>query len=357
MYLMDRICLMRKAGTALFLAGILAMGMPGQAQAAKTAVKYGSTVKTAEEPSNVPTAHGALRVDGANLVDAKGEKYQLYGMSTHGIAWFPQYINRDTFRTLQDDWGTNCVRLAMYTEEYNGYCSGGNKEELKRLMEEGVSYATELGMYVIVDWHVLNDKDPNVHRAEAAEFFDQMAAKWKDQDNVIYEICNEPNSGTSWEMIKAYANEIIPVIRKHDRDAVVIVGTPAWSQEIDQALKSPLEFDNVIYALHFYAGTHADWLRNRARECIDRGLPVFISEFGMCDASGNGANDFGQADQWMELIDRYGLSYCCWNLANKDEKSSVIRTDCGKVSGWEESELSESGQWIRRRFRGEAQKR
>lgn len=170
MYLMDRICLMRKAGTALFLAGILAMGMPGQAQAAKTAVKYGSTVKTAEEPSNVPTAHGALRVDGANLVDAKGEKYQLYGMSTHGIAWFPQYINRDTFRTLQDDWGTNCVRLAMYTEEYNGYCSGGNKEELKRLMEEGVSYATELGMYVIVDWHVLNDKDPNVHRAEAAEF-------------------------------------------------------------------------------------------------------------------------------------------------------------------------------------------
>ena len=142
---------------AVVLSGILAMGMPGQAQAAKADEAFSAA-------SGVATDHGALRVEGAGLVDARGEKYRLYGMSTHGIAWFPQYINKDTFRTLRDDWGTNCVRLAMYTEEYNGYCSGGNQEELKKLVEDGVSYATELGMYVIVDWHVLNDKDPNVHR-------------------------------------------------------------------------------------------------------------------------------------------------------------------------------------------------
>lgn len=142
-------------------------------------------------------------------------------------------------------------------------------------------------------------------------------------------------------------------IRRHDSDAVIIVGTPAWSQEIDQAMKSPLEFDNMMYALHFYAGTHTDWLRNRAQQCMNGGLPVFVSEFGMCDASGNGANDFGQADKWMELIDQYNISYCCWNLANKNESSSVLRPECGKISDWDETELSESGQWIRQRFKKE----
>lgn len=40
--------------------------------------------------------------------------------------------------------------LAMYTEEYNGYCSGGNQAELRKLINNGVKYATELGMYVII---------------------------------------------------------------------------------------------------------------------------------------------------------------------------------------------------------------
>lgn len=340
---------------AVVAAGILAAAMQGTWQAEAAVAVVSSDTESAD--TEVGT-HGALRVDGANLVDGKGEKYQLYGMSTHGIAWFPQYVNKEAFATLRDDWGTNCVRLAMYTDEYGGYCSGGNKEELKRMVEKGVACATELGMYVIVDWHVLNDRDPNVHKAEARAFFDEMAGKWKDQENVIYEICNEPNSGVTWDAIKDYANEIIPVIRRHDKDAVIIVGTPAWSQDIDQALKSPLEFDNVMYALHFYAGTHGEWLRKRAGECIKQGLPVFVSEFGMCDASGNGANDFGETDKWMELIDGYNLSYCCWNLANKNERSSVIRPECGKVSGWDETDLSESGRWIRERFKGEsAQKR
>lgn len=337
-----------RMAAAGILAGVLAAAVPGQTGTARAEVPKNIAAENTEVGS-----HGALQVDGASLVDARGEKYQLYGMSTHGIAWFPQYVNRETFRTLRDDWGTNCIRLALYTDEYGGYCSGGDKAELKKRIEEGVSYATELGMYVIVDWHVLNDRDPNVHKAEAMAFFDEMAAKWKDQDNVIYEICNEPNSGVTWEGIRNYANEIIPVIRRHDADAVVIVGTPTWSQDIDQAQKNPLQFDNIMYALHFYAGTHRDQLRNRAEECIRQGLPVFISEFGMCDASGNGANDFSQADKWMELIDRYDLSYCCWNLANKNEKSSVIKQECTKISGWENGDLSESGQWIRERFRRE----
>lgn len=295
--------------------------------------------------------HGALHVENGKLTDADGNIVQLYGMSTHGIAWFPQYINYDSFRTLRDDWNTNCIRLAMYTAEYGGYCAGGDKEQLKQLVRDGVSYATELGMYVIVDWHILSDCDPNQNKDEAIAFFREMSETFADNDNVLYEICNEPNSGTSWDSIKSYAEEVIPVIREQKPDAVILVGTPTWSQEIDKAAASPLTFDNVMYTLHFYAGTHKDDLRNRLETCAQNNLPVFVSEFGMCDASGNGANDFDSTTKWLDLLNKYQISFCCWNLANKDESSSVFKAASTALSDWTDEDFNESGRWIREYFR------
>lgn len=300
--------------------------------------------------------HGALHVENGKLTDADGNTVQLYGMSTHGIAWFPQYINYDSPRTLRDDWNTNCIRLAMYTEEYGGYCAGGDKEQLKQLVKDGVSYATELGMYVIVDWHILSDCDPNQNKDEAIAFFREMAEVFADNDNVLYEICNEPNGGTSWDSIKSYAEEVIPVIRAQKPDAVILVGTPTWSQEIDKAAASPLDDSNVMYTLHFYAGTHKDDLRNRLETCVQNGLPVFVSEFGMCDASGNGANDFVSTTKWLDLLNKYQISFCCWNLANKDESSSVFKASSTALSDWTDDDFNESGRWIRDYFRGMPQK-
>lgn len=297
--------------------------------------------------------HGILSVKGSDLVDKNGEKFQLRGMSTHGLAWFPAYVNYDTFKFLRDDWNTNCVRLALYTHENGGYCSGGDKAALKALVKNGVEYAKSLGMYVIVDWHVLNERTPHAYKDEAKRFFEEMSRDFADYGNVIYEICNEPNSGPSWNDVKSYANEIIPIIRANDPDSVILVGSPTWSQDIDQAAASPLEFKNVMYTLHFYATTHTDWLRNKMETCIKSGLPVFVSEFGICDASGNGWVDINSANQWKDLIERYNVSYMCWNLANKNESSSVIQSWCNKLYGWTNDELSEQGKWISQWFKSE----
>ena len=295
--------------------------------------------------------HGALKVDGANLVDKNGNKVQLYGMSTHGIAWFPDYVNYDTFKYLRDEWGNNCIRLAMYTEEYAGYTSGGDKNKLKELVSNGVDYATDLGMYVIIDWHILNDQTPMRHKDEAKDFFDEMSKKYKDYDNVIYEICNEPNGQGTWDEITRYANEVIPVIRANDPDAIILVGTPTWSQEVDKPAASPLNFDNVMYVLHFYAATHTDWLRQRMQEAINAGTPIFISEFGLCEASGNGAINKGESDKWKKIIEDNNISFMCWNLANKDETSSIIKSGCNKLSGWSDNELKEEGLYMKDWFK------
>lgn len=310
------------------------------------------TEETSDEPATAENGtpyemHGALKVEGTNIVDANGEPFQIAGVSTHGLAWFPDYVNKDAFLSIRDDWGANTVRLAMYTAENGGYCEGGNKDSLKALVKDGVNYATELGMYVIVDWHILHDLDPNKYKSDAIAFFDEMSKEFKDQDNVIYEICNEPNGGTSWSQVKSYALEVIPVIRANDPDAIIIVGTPNWCQYVDEAANDPItEYDNIVYAVHFYADTHRDDIRNRMVTAINKGLPVIISEFSICEASGNGYNNIDQANVWIDLLDQHNVGFVAWNLSNKAESSSLISSGNHKKSGWTYDELSESGKWL-----------
>jgi endoglucanase len=310
-------------------------------------------LQTADSAPTPYALHGKLSVSGRDLVDANGQKVQLYGMSTHGIAWYPQFVSMKTFLTLRDEWHTNCVRLAMYTAEAEGYCTDGEPAMLKDLVKKGVSYATELGMYVIIDWHILREGSPLVYQEEALAFFDEMSSLYAKQDNVLYEICNEPNTNCDWADVSAYANRVIPVIRKNKPNAVILAGTTTWSQDVDLAAAAPLPYENIMYVLHFYAGTHKDALREKATTCLEGGLPIFISEFGTCDASGNGAIDYEQSGLWKELIDKYGLSYMCWNLANCPETSSVIAPDCRKVGHWLTEDLTDQGRLIREWFLGQ----
>ena len=297
--------------------------------------------------------HGALSVKGTGLVDVNGKAVQLKGVSTHGLAWFPEYINKEAFKSLRDDWGANAVRLAMYTEEYGGYCSDGSKSQLKEKIQEGVRAATDLGMYVIIDWHVLSDQNPNKHKNDAIAFFREMAGKYKNQSNVLYEICNEPNGGTSWTQVKSYAEAVIKEIRAIDANAIILIGTPTWSQDVDTVAKNPIKgYRNLMYTFHFYAATHKDTYRKKLETAVKAGLPVFVSEYGVCEASGNGSVNQTEADKWFALLNRYGISYMAWNLSNKNESSSLLKSSCKKTSGWSASDLSKSGTYVVKQMKG-----
>ena len=317
-------------------------------------VAESDTKKTAEDGTPFDN-HGQLSVKGTDIVDESGSKYQLKGVSTHGITWFPDYVNKDAFQSIRDDWDANLVRLAMYTDtcDSNGYCSGGDKDSIRGLVDAGVTAATELGMYVIIDWHILNDNNPNSHIDDAKEFFDDVSAKYSSNHNVIYEICNEPNGGTSWSDIKSYAEIIIPVIRKNDKNAIIIVGTPNWSQDVDIVSEDPITgYDNIMYAVHFYAATHKDDLRNKVKTAISNGLPVFVSEFSLCDASGNGGIDYDSSDVWFDLINDNNLSYASWSLCNKNETSALIKPDSTATSTITIDDLSDTGKYVRDKILG-----
>lgn len=301
-----------------------------------------------EQPGEAENAESmALHVDGTQLKDAQGNAVQLRGLSTHGLSWYPQYVNEDAFRWFRDAWHANVIRLAMYTAESGGYCTDGDRDYLKKLIQDGVSYATALDLYVIIDWHILSDGNPNTYKEEARQFFAEMSAQYAEQDNVLYEICNEPNGGVSWADVKAYAEEVIPVIRENDSDAVILVGMPTWCQDVGSAAADPITgYENIMYTLHFYAASHTDDLRNQMKQAIAAGLPVFVSEYGICDASGNGAIDETQAQAWINLLNDCGVSYVAWNISNKEETSAIFSSSCTKSEDFTEEDLSASGRWL-----------
>lgn len=295
--------------------------------------------------------HGKLHVKGSKLMDEHQCICQLKGISTHNISLYPEYVNEACFTQLTDKFGISTLRIAMYSAEADdvkGYADGDDfhRNELEKLVIDSAGICAKLGIYMILDWHILLDYDPNMHTDMAIQFFNNVCPKLKEFDNIIYEICNEPNMDTSWAQITNYANQVIPVIRRIDPDKVIIVGTPVWSQRVDEAAKAPLNYPNLVYTLHFYADTHKDDLRNLMVTAINEGLPIFVSEFGICDASGNGSINDLETNKWIDLMNKHDISYVLWNLSNKNETSAILNPTCMVNSNFTEEDFSECGKRI-----------
>jgi uncharacterized protein YjdB len=307
--------------------------------------------------------HGKLsvqKVDGYAapiMVDQNGVPTQLRGASTHGMHWFPQYVNQNAFQTLRDDWGINMVRLVCYPRDVGsvGYLTGGDstKQQLDTLIQNGVDYATKLGMYALVDWHV-HAYNPNEYLKEAKIFFTKYATMYKDHDNVLYEICNEP-TGTNWysgngKDLYTYCSEVIKTIRAIDPDAIIICGTNTWSQDVDQVAAKPMKalgYENIMYTFHFYSATHKENLMEKVRLATKDGTPIFVTEFGICSADGNGSYDAENADRWIALLDELNISFACWSYSNCNEKSAYFKSSCSNAGGdWTADDLTTTGKWL-----------
>ncbi len=308
--------------------------------------KEGPNVKTQKgdivSASDGAKEHGFLKVSGTRLVDESGKPVILHGMSSHGLQWYSKFASSNAVGATAS-YGANLFRAAMYTEE-GGYLS--DKDGILKMLYETVDGAIARNMYVIVDWHILSDGNPLTHESDAKTFFRKVARRYADTPNVIYEICNEPNGGTSWKDIKNYASHVIPVIREESPKSVIIVGTPTWSQDVDAAAADPLSEPNVLYAVHFYAGTHGQWLRDRVSAVLKEGIPVFVSEWGTSSADGNGGVFKKETKTWLDFMNKSGLSWANWSLSDKAESSAALKPGSDAEDGISCGELSESGKLV-----------
>ncbi|MGW6207754.1 cellulase family glycosylhydrolase [Streptomyces sp. NPDC055089] len=297
--------------------------------------------------------NGQVHVCGVHLCNQYNRPVQLRGMSTHGIQWFSQCYNNASVDALANDWKADLLRVAMYVQE-DGYETdpAGFTSRVNGL----VDMAEARGMYALIDFHTLTPGDPNYNLDRAKTFFASVAARNAGKKNVIYEIANEPN-GVSWTAIKNYAEQVIPVIRAADPDAVVIVGTRGWSSlgvsdgsSESEVVSNPVNATNIMYAFHFYAASHKDSYRSAVSRASSQ-LPLFVTEFGTVSATGGGALDRASTTAWLDLLDQLKIGYANWTYSDAPESSAALRPGTCDGSDYSSSGvLTESGTLLKSRI-------
>jgi endoglucanase len=291
-------------------------------------------------PDSPVGRHGSLQVSGNRIVDAAGEAVQLRGMSLFWSQW-SNFYTTDSVDQLAGDWSATLVRAVLGVEN-GGYLEAPAANEAKVIAV--VDRAIERGIYVIIDWHDHHAQD---HLASAQDFFTRMARRYGASPAVLFEIYNEP-MGADWPAVKAYAESIIAAIRAENARNLIIVGTPKWSQDVDVAALNPLAADGgIAYTLHFYAATHKQWLRNKAEVALAAGLPLFVTEWGSCEANGNGALDPAETATWLDFMNQHQISWANWALNDKAEASSALVPGAGTKGPWSSSALTASGKLVK----------
>lgn len=314
----------------------------------------GITLNSQNYVLNCYPTHGKLSVQGRDLIDKDKRKVQLYGLSTHGIQWFGSYLNFNTISSLQSNFGINVLRIAFYTDE-NGYCDGTpeRKNNMLQNLKNGIDIATKLGLYVIIDWHMVGaenplDKNPLTYLEQSKEFFYEISKEYSNYDNILYEIMNEPNGPTTWADCKKYAEEVIPEIRKNT-DAVVLVGNPSWTADLNSVMKDPLVgFTNIMYTYHFYAASHRSTMQ--VEKAYDNGFPVFISEYGFMDSDGDGDLNLSSGENWLKVLDARNISYVAWSISNSKGSASIFKTGSYDMVSTEDKNLKPWGIYLKKLY-------
>ena len=289
---------------------------------------------------------GHLSVNGNKIVDQNNNVVSFAGNS---FFWSntgfgaENFYNSNAVDWLQEDWGATIVRAAMGVDEFGGFLSdrNGNRGRVETIVDAAIAN----DMYVIIDWHSHHAEN---FRSEAISFFEDMARKYGDHPNVIYEIYNEPLRVSWSQTLKPYSEAVIRAIRAIDPDNLIIVGTPFFSQEVDVASRDPIRgFDNIAYTLHFYAGTHGDSLRQRARTALNNGIALMVTEWGTVNANGDGGVAEASTREWMDFLRENDISHLNWSVHDKNEGASILRPGANSRGGWSDNDLTSSGRFVR----------
>lgn len=291
--------------------------------------------------------NGWLSVNGSHLINQNGKDFRLRGVSSHGIQWYGNLYSYENLRKLRDNFNINVFRISMYVNpKDDGYIT--NKELFEDVVKI-IDYAVSLDIYVIIDWHVLDNNTLVNYGSDAVDFFDKISYLYKDVPNVIYEICNELNDQSNWDNdIKPYAESVIDIIRYNSPNSLILVGIPDWGKNLNVVRDNLLDYDNIMYSVHFYSGSDGDDLKQNISSFVDDNLPVFISECGITNSTGNGKIYDDEFIKWIDFLNNYNISWVFWSFSNKNESSSILSSDYNMDDELILDEfLSESGKIIR----------
>ncbi len=269
--------------------------------------------------------HGVLGTSGNKIVGQKsGKEAMLRGMSMFwSDATGIQYYNKEVIKWAVNNLKIDVFRYAMGVQYYDS--DGGTSNKLddnysymkagdtqKSKIDQMVEAAIENDIYIIIDWH---SHRADSEKSQAASFFKEMAQKYNNVPNIIWEVFNEPvNQGSG--AIASYANDVISGIRGTGNNNLALVGTPNWSQ-MPNGSCGTVNQKNVGYVFHFYAGTHSvGQFSGNINSCRSNNA-VFITEWGTTTADGKGDANTSASSSWTDFMEQNKISNCNWSLRQK----------------------------------------
>lgn len=273
-----------------------------------------------------------LSVSGNQFVNEAGDTVVLRGYNTSD----PDKLARQGMWTRQyleevKSWGANVVRFPVHPTRW----SHRGEEAYLRLLDEGIQWATALGLYVIIDWHSIGNlkdqkyQDPmyDTTPEQTFAFWQTISKQYGDNPTVaFYELYNEPttNSGMygqcTWAEWKTMNEQMITLIRQSGGRGIPLVAGFNWAYDLTQVLHNPVDAEGIGYVSHPYpqkrekpweAHWTADWGHVKEK------YPLILTEIGFCGPEDVGAHipvisDDSYGDAITAYCDERDISYVVW---------------------------------------------
>ncbi|MFH1198375.1 MAG: cellulase family glycosylhydrolase [bacterium] len=199
-----------------------------------------------------------------------------------------------------------------------------------KLLDQAVTWCSELGMYVILDWHSIGNlvmelfQNPmyNTSQTETFEFWRTIAAHFRGHNTVaFYEIFNEPTNfngmlGTmAWSEWQEMNEKIINLIRAYDKEKIPIVSGFDWAYDLGPLHSAPINADGIAYATHPYSNKRSEPWEPKWEENFGfaaNRFPVIATEFGFNLKDDEVIDDNHYANRITRFLERKGISWVCW---------------------------------------------
>ncbi len=333
----------------IFGGGLLLLLMAFSLTAAGRSSAYAMDTDTYGAPVRTPyEIHGALSVSGSAVTDSTGAPFQLQGVSISSFVENPQYINYELLRVIRDNWGINAIRLCLGSEEHEAWLNNDQEQifQIRGSLKEAADNIQDLGLYLVICWYAPEGSDLSSEKELAASFFADTVNTLGSRGQVLYELCDF--GASSWADARDYAPDLIDTIRSGAPQSVVLVDIPGSFAYTECAVASPVDRSNLLYSITVDSSAWEDSVREKLETTIQQGMPLIVTEFGVCQA--DGMVDTWQADLWKDLLDSFDTGYFLGPLcAPYGEADNALLLPTSAEDFWS-FELSTAALWYTERL-------
>jgi endoglucanase len=273
-----------------------------------------------------------IKVRGNNFITDEDKPFIFRGLNTSDPERMAKigHWNKAYFEEMKN-WGANIARLPIHPTAWRRL----GKEKYLALLDEGVNWAKELGIYIIIDWHSIGNLRTEMYQSdnydttqkETFDFWRTMAKHFKGNTTVaFFELFNEPTTyngqlGTcTWAEWKKLNEEMIDIIRAHGNTAIPLVAGFNWAYDLTDIANDPLSMEGIAYVSHPYPMKRkAPWPEQWTKDWgfVKTKYPLILTEIGFCGAEEKGAHipvisDESYGEAMTKYCDEKGISWVVW---------------------------------------------